>query len=56
LWSGSEEPLQQDELAVKVDGKPAKIVRIQGPSEALLLLIVVDLVADLNEIDLHAKR
>jgi Mg-chelatase subunit ChlD len=52
LWAGSAEPLEQDELSIKVDGKPAKIVRIQGPQEALLLLVVVDLVSDLNEIDL----
>lgn len=52
VWTDAGVPLKEDSLAAKVDGKPAEILRLQGPSEDLMLLLVLDLVADLNEIEL----
>ncbi len=52
VWSDSGAALRADRLTAKIDGQPAQIVRLQGPSDELLLLLVLDLVADLNEIEL----
>ena len=52
VWTDSPAPLSGDELVAKVNGEPARIVRLQGPSDDLMLLVVLDLVGDLNEIDL----
>lgn len=52
FWSDSAEPLKAEQLQATVDGRPAPIVRLHAPSDPLMLLIVLDLVADLSEIDL----
>ncbi len=52
VWSDGGAPLQPDQLSVTIDGKPAPVVRVHGPSDPLMLLVVLDLVADLSEIDL----
>lgn len=52
LWTDSTAPLHPDQLRVTVDGRPAPILRLHGPSDPLMLLVVLDLVADLSEIDL----
>jgi hypothetical protein len=52
LWTDSAEPLEPDQLRVTVDGRPAPILRLHRPSDPLMLLVVLDLVADLSEIDL----
>lgn len=52
LWTNSAEPLKSEQLHVTIDGRPAPILRLHSPSDPLMLLIVLDLVADLSEIDL----
>ncbi len=52
LWSEGGEPIHSSQLRVQVDGRPAPILRLHGPEDPLLLLVVLDLVADLNEADL----
>ena len=52
VWTDSAEPLTADSLTATVDGKQAEVSRVRGPGDDLMLLFVLDLVADLNEIDL----
>ena len=52
VWTDSPQPLDPERLVAKVDGEPARIVGIRRPDDDLMLLVVLDLVADLNEIDL----
>lgn len=52
VWSESSEPLKASELVATLGGEPAEIVRLRGPDDGLMILLVLDLVEDLNEIDL----
>lgn len=52
LWSQGSAPLDAAHLQVQVDGRAAPLVRLHGPQDPLMLLVVLDLVADLNEADL----
>ncbi|MCP5114730.1 MAG: hypothetical protein GY953_28205 [bacterium] len=52
VWTQSPQQLSQEEIVATVDGAPARILRLQNPSDDLMLLVVLDLVGDLNEIDL----
>ncbi len=55
LWSASSETTSAEDLAVRIDGQPARIVKFKGPSDDLMLLVVLDLVGDLAAIDLARK-
>lgn len=50
-WPANGDPIDPASLSVKVEGKPAKIVRTRGPDSPLLLLIVSDLTGDLTLAD-----
>jgi len=52
VWSTSRAPLELSDLQATVDGQPAEIVRLQDPSQDLMLLLILDLVDDINRIDL----
>jgi hypothetical protein len=52
VWTDSAGPLRSDDLVAKVDGATARVVRLQGPADDLMLLVVLDMVADLNDIEL----
>jgi hypothetical protein len=52
VWTDSSAKLTTNDLTVKLDGAPARILRMQGPGDDLMLLLVLDLVGDLAEIDL----
>lgn len=52
LWTDGPAPIEAAHLEVQVDGRPAPILALHGPEDPLLLLVVFDLVADLNEADL----
>lgn len=52
LWSEGAAPIDASQLRVQVDGRAAPILRLHGPDDPLMLLVVLDLVADLNEADL----
>ncbi|MCP5114938.1 MAG: hypothetical protein GY953_29250, partial [bacterium] len=52
VWTQSPQQLSQEELVATVDGEPARILKLQDPSDDLMLLVVLDLVGGLNEIDL----
>lgn len=52
VWTDSSKPLKAADLKASVDGKPAKILRLETPSSGLMLLLILDLTADINEIDL----
>jgi hypothetical protein len=52
VWAPGTPTLDISELHATVDGTPAEIVRLQDPSQDLLLLLVLDLVDDINRIDL----
>jgi hypothetical protein len=52
LWSDGPTPIEAAHLQVQVDGRPAPILGLHGPQDPLMLLVVLDLVADLNEADL----
>jgi len=52
LWSEGSAPVEAAHLQAQVDGRPAPILRLHGPEDPLMLLVVLDLVADLNEADL----
>ena len=52
VWPESGASLTAENLTAEAGGQPAKVVSLHGPSDDLMLLLVLDLVADLNEIDL----
>jgi len=52
LWASTPEPVGPSQLSIEVNGRPAQLVELQGPEDELLILLVLDLVADLNEIEL----
>ncbi len=52
FWTEKTDPLQVDDLKAVVDGAPAKALRLRGPSDDLMILLILDLTSDLNEIDL----
>ena len=52
VWTTSSKPLKAADLKAAVNGKPVKILRLEGPNSGLMLLLVLDLTADINEIDL----
>jgi len=52
LWSDGPAPVEAADLQVQVNGRPAPILGLRGPEDPLMLLVVLDLVADLNEADL----
>ena len=43
--------LKPSDLSVTIDGEPAKVTGVAGPSDPLILVVVLDLVGDLNRID-----
>lgn len=47
-WPANGQPIDPAALTVKVEGKPARIVRARGADDPLLLLIVSDLTGDLT--------
>jgi len=52
LWPENGEAVKAGGLVAKVNGEPARILRLKGPSDDLLLLLILDLTGDLSEIDL----
>lgn len=52
VWTSNSAIEDATHVTAAVDGKAAEIVRLQGPAEDLMLLVILDLVADLNEIEL----
>jgi len=52
LWLEVNGSLDSDQIIAKVNGEPARILRLRGPSDDLLLLLILDLTGDLSEIDL----
>jgi len=52
VWTDSAEPLDKSDLVARVNNKPIGILRLQGPSDELLFLLILDLAGDLAEIDL----
>ncbi len=44
-------PLKPDAFQAKLDGNPAKVLRVKGPTDDLILLVVLDLTDDLTLID-----
>lgn len=52
LWTESGAGVDVAHLQARLDGRPAPIVRLHGPQDPMMLLVVLDLVADLNEADL----
>ena len=49
LWTDAAEPLERGEFTAGIDGKDARLVRVFGPDDDLLLLVVLDLSGDLTE-------
>jgi len=52
VWPENGASLEAGSIVAKVNGKPARILRLKGPSDDLLLLLILDLTNDLSEIDL----
>lgn len=51
-WPSREDAkLNQDSLKAQADGKPARILRLRGPGDDLLILLVLDLTGDLTAAD-----
>jgi hypothetical protein len=50
-WPANGQPIDPSALTIKVEGKPARIVRTRGADDPLLLLIVSDLTGDLTLAD-----
>ncbi|NWF85302.1 MAG: hypothetical protein HXY18_15920 [Bryobacteraceae bacterium] len=50
-WPANGQPIDSSALTIKVEGKPARIVRTRGADAPLLLLIVSDLTGDLTLAD-----
>jgi hypothetical protein len=46
-----EPPLDRDAFSAKLDGNPAKILRVQGPADDLVLLVVLDLSGEPTLVD-----
>lgn len=44
-------PLDRAGFAAKLDGSPARVLRVHGPKDDLILLVVLDLAGDLNLVD-----
>lgn len=55
VWATSTDALTLQQLTAKVDGEPVQILDLQKPSEDLMILLVLDLVADMSEIELARK-
>jgi len=55
VWTNSPVTLTGRELVARLNGAPARVLRMQGPGDDLLLLLVLDLVEDLAPIDLARK-
>jgi hypothetical protein len=51
VWADAGEALEAPQVEVKVDGSPATVVRLSGPSDDLMLLAVLDLAGDLTLVD-----
>ena len=49
VWSESSKPLKASEMVATLGGEPAEIVRLRGPDDGLMILLVLDLVEDLVE-------
>ena len=52
VWPENGTSLEAGSVMARVNGEPARILRLKGPSDDLLLLLVLDLTGDLSEIDL----
>jgi hypothetical protein len=52
FWTEAGADVAPAEVKATANGEPAEIVAVHSPGEDLLLLLVLDLVADLSEIDL----
>jgi len=52
LWIDSGEALEAGALTATVGGQPAGVVRVQGPDDDLMVLVILDLTEDLNEIEM----
>lgn len=51
-WTASSDSkLSVESLKAEADGKPAKLLRLRGPDDDLLILLVLDLTGDLNAAD-----
>ncbi|MBM3755049.1 MAG: hypothetical protein FJW38_13835 [Acidobacteria bacterium] len=44
-------PLERTGFAAKLDGSPARVLRVHGPKDDLILLVVLDLAGDLTLVD-----
>ena len=51
-WTQPGRVLSSDGLVAKVGGQPARVLRLQGPGDDLMILLILDLVEDLNKINL----
>lgn len=52
VWCPAEKPIAAIGLTAKVDGSEVKVLRVRGPSDDLVLLLVLDLTGDLTMIQL----
>jgi hypothetical protein len=52
VWTSSGEVIQADELVATLDGQRTEIVRVLGPDDDLMVLLIWDLVGDISEIDM----
>jgi len=54
-WTTGDHTLSAGDLKVEADGKPTKVLRVRGPGDDLLILVVLDLTGDLTAAD-QAKQ
>jgi hypothetical protein len=47
-----EPPLERGAFAAKLDGNPAKVLRVQGPEDDLVILLVLDLSGEATRVDM----
>lgn len=52
VWTQPGQVLQADELIARVGGEPVSVVRLHGPGDEMIVLLILDLVGDLNRIEL----
>lgn len=50
-WTSASEAIKPDSVSAKLNGTPAKVVRVQNGDSELVILLVLDLVGDLSLVD-----
>jgi len=49
MWADDGQPLEAKQVEAKLNGAPARVVRLQGPSDPLMLLLILDIVGDMAQ-------